>query len=92
MTVHVCPLKDSVCGDRPDGWCDSCPRKKPTYQQLEAQRDELLADAMRYRWLREHRDVLLLTGFFGNGCVNKTLDDVDSTIDGAIERAKVGAA
>lgn len=25
MTVHVCPIKDSECGHRPDNWCDDCP-------------------------------------------------------------------
>jgi len=32
-------------------------------------------DAARYRWLRENRDVLLLTGFFGNGCINRTISE-----------------
>lgn len=27
MTVYVCAQKDIVCGDRPDRWCDSCPRR-----------------------------------------------------------------
>jgi hypothetical protein len=26
--VNVCPLKDSVCGDRPDNWCGECPKRK----------------------------------------------------------------
>lgn len=26
--VHVCHLKDSVCGDRPANWCDECPKRK----------------------------------------------------------------
>ena len=38
-------------------------------------------DAARYRWLRENRNVLLLTGFFGNGCINRTVDEVDAQID-----------
>lgn len=42
---------------------------------------ELEADARRYRYLREKRDVLLCTGFFGNCCVNKTVADVDAAID-----------
>ena len=41
----------------------------------------LRTDAARYRWLREHREVLLLTGFFGNGCINRTIDEVDTAID-----------
>jgi hypothetical protein len=39
---------------------------------------EMRADAVRYRWLREHRDVSLITDFFGNGCVNKTVEMVDA--------------
>lgn len=27
--LRICPLKDSVCGDRPDAWCEACP-KQPT--------------------------------------------------------------
>lgn len=26
--VHVCHLKDSVCGDHPANWCDECPKRK----------------------------------------------------------------
>ncbi len=26
--VHVCPRKDSICGDRPAGWCDECPLRR----------------------------------------------------------------
>lgn len=42
------------------------------------------ADGARYRWLRANRDVLLLTGFFGNGCVNRSILEVDTAIDTAI--------
>jgi len=45
---------------------------------------QLEKDAARYRWLREHRDVLLVTGFFGNGCVNRTIGEVDAEIDAAL--------
>ena len=40
-------------------------------------------DAARYRWLKDRRDVLLVTGFFGNCCVNKSVADVDTAIDAA---------
>lgn len=43
-------------------------------------------DAARYRWLREHRDVTLLTAFFGNGCVNKYRYDIDAHIDAALSQ------
>jgi hypothetical protein len=51
------------------------------YDVLAAQMAGLRADAERYRWLRAHRPVLLLTGFFGNGCMNKNIHEVDATID-----------
>lgn len=38
-------------------------------------------DGERYRWLKENRDVMLLTSFFGNGCVNRTVEEVDAYID-----------
>ena len=41
-------------------------------------------DAARYRWLRENRDVMLVTSFFGNGCINRTVEEVDSAIDSAM--------
>lgn len=44
-------------------------------------------DAARYRWLRENRATLLITGFFGNGCINRAIDEVDKAIDRAIEAA-----
>lgn len=52
------------------------------------QSERLLAaaerDAARYRWLRKNRPVLLLTGFFGNGCINKLEEDADDYIDAAL--------
>lgn len=53
------------------------------------QRKKDAEDAARYRWLREHRDVLLLTGFFGNGCINRTLGEVDAEIDAAMKTPNV---
>lgn len=41
-------------------------------------------DAARYRWLCENRDVLLLTGFFGDGCINRTIAEVHAAIDAAM--------
>jgi len=46
-------------------------------------------DAARYRWLRKDREVLLLTGFFGNGCINRTIEEVDTHIDAAIAKSAV---
>jgi len=34
--VSVCPLKDSVCGDRPDAWCDACPKQPAKPQPMSA--------------------------------------------------------
>lgn len=45
-------------------------------------------DGERYRWLRKWRQVLLLTGFFGNGCVNRTIEEVDVAIDAQIAARK----
>jgi hypothetical protein len=45
-------------------------------------------DAKRYRWLRENRPVLLITGFFGNGCVNRRIEEVDHEIDAALTAAQ----
>lgn len=41
-------------------------------------------DALRYRWLRANRDAMLLTSFFGYGCVNRSIFEVDAAIDEAI--------
>lgn len=38
-------------------------------------------DAERYRWLKAKRETLLITGLFGNGCINKTVADVEAVID-----------
>ncbi|MEF9875152.1 MAG: hypothetical protein RR778_15775 [Glutamicibacter sp.] len=38
-------------------------------------------DAIRWRWLIENRPVLLITGFFGNGCVNRSMAEVEALID-----------
>jgi hypothetical protein len=42
-----------------------------------------LEDAERWRQLKKDRAVLLVTGYFGNGCVNRTVDDVEAVIDAA---------
>jgi hypothetical protein len=41
-------------------------------------------DAARYRWLRSRRDVTLITMFFGNGCVNKTIEMAEAKLDEAM--------
>jgi hypothetical protein len=41
-------------------------------------------DALRYRWLRANRDAMLLTSFFGHGCTNRSIFEVDAAIDEAI--------
>jgi hypothetical protein len=50
--------------------------------QPEPTQDEI--DAARYRWLRENHDVMLVTNFFGNGCINRTVEEVDAAIDSAM--------
>ena len=49
-------------------------------------------DAERYRWLRKNREVTLVTAFFGNGCINKTIDMVDAEIDARAAMAAAPAA
>lgn len=46
---------------------------------------QLEKDAGRWRFLCEKYDVSLLTTFFGNGCINKKIDDVNRAIDTAME-------
>lgn len=48
-------------------------------QPHDAARDR--EDAERYRWLCKKREVMLLTAFFGNGCINRTIAEVDAVID-----------
>lgn len=48
---------------------------------LMVRQEQIEKDAARYRWLRENYEVLLVTGFFGNGCINKTIEDVEAVID-----------
>jgi hypothetical protein len=43
-------------------------------------------DAARYRWLCDHSPVTLLVRFFGNGCVNRTIDEVHAAIDAAMTK------
>lgn len=45
-------------------------------------------DAKRYRWLCRNKSVTLLTGFFGNGCVNKSFSDMESVIDESLAAEK----
>lgn len=51
-------------------------------RQQDKDKDKI--DAARYRWLRENRDVMLVTSFFGNGCINRTVEEVDAAIDSAM--------
>lgn len=53
--------------------------------ELLNQISQLEKDAGRWRFLCEKYDVSLLTTFFGNGCINKKIDDVNRAIDTAME-------
>lgn len=46
--------------------------------------ERLEADAKRYQWWKRHKEITLLTSFFGNGCVNKTIAMVEAEIDAAL--------
>lgn len=59
----------------------------PQLATLERELAEARKDAGRYRWLRAHRPVLLITGFFGDVCVNRSMREVDAAIDAAIAAA-----
>lgn len=56
--------------------------------RLRAEVEAAMKDAERYRHLRDSRPVLLLTGFFGNGCVNHHITEVDAAIDAALTTRK----
>lgn len=51
---------------------------------MHKRREQDRIDATRYRWLRERRDVTLITMFFGNGCVNKTIEMAEAALDEAM--------
>ena len=51
---------------------------------LKAENEKLRKDAERYLWLRENRMVSLLVIFFGNGCINRDIKEVDAAIDAAM--------
>jgi hypothetical protein len=53
----------------------------------EDERERAETDAKRYRWLRKNRFVTLITMWFGNGCVNKTIEDAEAKLDAAIDAA-----
>jgi hypothetical protein len=59
------------------------------YQQQIAELEAAEKDAARYRWLKAKRDVLLLTGFFGNACLNRTIEEVDALIDSALTKQEL---
>lgn len=64
--TYVCPDKDSVCGDRPAGWCDTCPLKpRTTIATYAPQRDEIWSDIERE-----------LRSCIDSGC-SADLDEVD---------------
>lgn len=50
-------------------------------EQLETERDELLADAMRYRWLRENPEWIGYDSDFRP-------DEVDAAINAAIDKTE----
>ena len=54
-------------------------------ENLQRTADSVQEDAARWRFLCEKYDVSLLTTFFGNGCINKKIDDVNRAIDTAME-------
>jgi hypothetical protein len=56
-----------------------------TTRQQEVGSDAL--DARRYRWLRKNREVTMIVSCFGNGCVNKTIEDAEAKLDAAMAAA-----
>lgn len=46
-------------------------------------RDREREEAARYRWLRETHATTLIVTMFGNGCVNKSIEDAETAIDAA---------
>ena len=70
---------------RADFWNARARVHRKARSKLFLQVRELEKDAGRYRFLCEKYDVSLLTTFFGNGCINKKIDDVNRAIDTAME-------
>lgn len=52
-------------------------------EEARAECDRLRADAEYWRYVQDRRPTMLIVGFFGNGCVNKTMQDVKDAIDEA---------
>ena len=50
--------------------------------------DTLLEDAEQYRWWKENRQTTLIVAMFGNGCINKTIEDVEAAVLADLRRQK----
>ena len=61
--------------------CEHC-------EQLQLKLDAAVADAERWQYMEAHREVALITAFFGNGCINKTIADMRAAIDTARSAAR----
>lgn len=55
---------------------------------MTTERDAALKDAERWRWWQVNRAITTITTFFGNGCVNKTIEMAVAEIDSAIISSK----
>lgn len=81
----------STGSDQPDPLLAALGGNRQTYHFLtgkypEEDVEDVAAMARRWQWLCINRPTLLITGIFGNGCTNKTIDDVEIIIDRADDR------
>lgn len=47
--------------------------------------ERLRKDAARWKWWRTNRHVTLVTAFFGNGCINRNVEEAEAIIDAVLE-------
>lgn len=63
-------------------------RLRAEVEALTAANAALLADAERWRQHKKDRPVLLVTGYFGDGRMNRSVCDVEALLDAAIAARK----
>ena len=80
MERHFYELLQQAVGGR--NASSDCARKIRALPITSLERgDELLRDARRYGELRKNHTTSLIIMFFGNGCINRTIEEVEAVLD-----------
>lgn len=84
--TYVCPIKDIVCGDRPENWCKTCPKRTAKTDTSTKAALEIagILDASLYVQDHEAADLIRALIEERDAAVARTVQDIQVAIDAEI--------